>query len=545
VIDKLRVTAGEVRGTEVRLRSVLRGLVPEANLKSGSVFNDLLIRGLAYGAVLLEKEADEVRSRMSLSLLAARTDNAASIALDDLVSNWLIERKQGGLATGEIFLATSSTAGYAIPSNIRFTVPGGVAFVLADSSSDIAVSVDDLLEDTSVTPSRYLYRLSVISASSGLGGSLPPSTFTSSFQPANFSSAFSVSPMSAVAAIETNSALVDRAKDSLSLRGLSTVRSIKATLEDEELPTLYNVEVVSSGDSEMQRDLVTIGDYATTVHSLGYANILPYLAVISDPVTAQLSTTATSVQLPSQYAITGLRSVKDSSNNELPRVSQTSPGKYAVRDGSVISVVSELPPAYVEVNPASYSANTHNRVGDSIGLKTVDLAPVKYSVALYTAAEFGTINTLVSSEDNRIATGNVATVLPNLVEVYLKLCYVRNTNSPVAISTSRIQQVAVSYINSYVGSLTVSGIVSHLIQNLYQYVASIDLSASTFMYALNLPDGTVAPYSTTSLFSVEDVSKLLDPEQSFTRDSLLDMQISDRTCQFYAGTHTVSVVEAV
>ena len=541
MIDKLRVTAGEVRGTEVRLRSVLRDLVPEANLKSGSVFNDLLIRGLAYGAVLLEKEADEVRSRMSLSMLADRTDNAASIALDDLVSNWLIERKQGGLATGEIFLATSSTSGYVIPSNIRFTVPGGVAFVLADSSSDIAVSADDLLEDTSVTPSRYLYRLSVISASSGLGGSLPPSTFTSSFQPANFSSAFSVSPMSAVAAIETNSALVDRAKNSLSLRGLSTVRSIKATLEDEELSTLYNVEVVSSGDSEMQRDLVTIGDYATTVHSLGYANILPYLAVISDQVTAQLSDTATSVQLPSQYAITGLSSVKDSSNNELPRVSRTSAGKYAVRDESGISVVSALPTAYVEVNPASYSASTHNTAGDSIALKTVDSDPVSYSVALYTAAEFGTINTLVSSEDNRIATGNVATVLPNLVEVYLKLCYVRNTNSPVEISTSRIQQVAVSYINSYVGSLTVSGIVSHLIQNLYQYVASIDLSASTFKYALNLPDGTVAPYSTTSLFSVEDVSKLLDPEQDLTRDSLLGMQISDRTCQFYAGTHTVSV----
>ncbi len=542
MIDKLRVTAGEVRGTEVRLRSVLRDLVPEANLKSGSVFNDLLIRGLAYGAVLLEKEADEVRSRMSLSMLADRTDNAASIALDDLVSNWLIERKQGGLATGEIFLATSSSTGYVIPANIRFTVPGGVAFVLTGNPpEDIAVSVDDLLEDTSVTPSRYLYRLSVISASSGLGGSLPPSTFTSSFQPANFSSAFSVSPMSAVAAIETNSSLVDRAKSSLSLRGLSTVRSIKATLEDEELPTLYNVEVVSSGDSEMQRDLVTIGDYATTVHSLGYANILPYLSVISDPVTAQLSQIATSVQLPSQYAITGLSSVKDSSNNELPRVSQTSPGKYAVRDGSEISVVSELPEAYVQVNPAPYSASTHNTAGDSIGLKTVDLDPVKYSVALYTAAEFGTINTLVSSEDNRIATGNVATVLPNLVEVYLKLCYVRNTNSPVDISTSRIQQVAVSYINSYVGSLTVSGIVSHLIQNLYQYVASIDLSASTFKYALNLPDGTVAPYSTTSLFSVEDVSKLLDPAQDLTRDSLLDMQISDRTCQFYAGTHTVSV----
>ena len=64
------------------------------------------------------------------------------------------------------------------------------------------------------------------------------------------------------------------------------------------------------------------------------------------------------------------------------------------------------------------------------------------------------------------------------------------------------------------------------------------------MYVLNLPDGTVAPYSTTSSFSVEDVSKLLDPEQDLTKDSLLDMQVSDRTCQFYAGTHTVSV-EAV
>jgi len=544
VIDKLRVTAGEVRGTEVRLRSVLRGLVPEANLKSGSVFNDLLIRGLAYGAVLLEKEADEVRSRMSLSLLADRTDNAASIALDDLVSNWLIERKQGGLATGEIFLATSSSTGYVIPANIRFTVPGGVAFVLADSSSDKAVSADDLTEDSSVSPTRYLYRLSVISASSGLGGSLPPSSFTSSFQPANFSSAFSVSPMSAVAAIETNSALVDRAKNSLSLRGLSTVRSIKATLEDEQIPTLYNVEVVSSGDSEMQRDLVTIGDYATTVHSLGYANILPYLAVISEQVTAELSAASSRIQLPSQYAIMGLRSVKDSSNNELPRVSQTSPGKYAVRDDSGVSVVSALPASYVEVSTLPYSATTHNTVGDTVEVKTLDLAPVKYSVALYTTAEFGTINTLVSSEDNRIATGNAAVVLPNLVEVYLKLCYVSNSNSPVPISTSQIQQVAVSYINSHIGSLTVSGIVSHLIQNLYQYVASIDLSASTFMYVLNLPDGTVAPYSTTSSFSVEDVSKLLDPEQDLTKDSLLDMQVSDRTCQFYAGTHTVSV-EAV
>ena len=478
---------------------------------------------------------------MSLSLLADRTDNAASIALDDLVSNWLIERKQGGLATGEIFLATSSPTGYVIPASIRFTVPGGVAFVLADPSSDITVSVDNLVEDTSVSPTRYLYRLSVISASSGLGGSLPPSTFTSSFQPANFSSAFSVSPMSAVAAIETNSALVDRAKNSLSLRGLSTVRSIKATLEDEEISTLYNVEVVSSGDSEMQRDLVTIGDYATTVHSLGYANIIPYLAVISQPVSIELSTTDTTVQLPSQYAITGLRAVKDSSNNELPRVSQTSEGNYAVRDASGLSVVSALPDSYVEVKPTTYSAATHNSVGDSIVLVTTDDPAVRYDISLYTASEFGTVNTLVSSDDNRIAAGNVAVLLPSLVEVYLNLRYVPNSNAPVAISTAQIQQVAVSYINSRVGSLTVSGIVSHLIQNLYQYVASIDLSASTFMYALNLPDGTVAPYSTTSSFTVEDVSKLLDPDQNLTRDSLLDMQISDRTCQFYAATHTVSV----
>jgi len=269
--------------------------LPDVDFSKGSAVRDLVIGSLAYIFAYLKKERDLVRARQSLLLLGALTGTDVDDAVDEILSNWFIRRRDGQFATGTATVYLTRSTSVTVPTTARFYKSATIQYVI-NSDIDLAYSEDDLLPlaDSSGEIVAYALNVPLIAISQGEEYNVAPGSFSDFTRfSAYISRIENTAYFSGGGGIETTTDMLDRAETAISVRDLNSARSIDVTLKDL-YPNVEDVTVIGYGDPEMQRDLITEGATSTRIHVGGHVDAyLKMPLTVSKTYTAEIGGTFT------------------------------------------------------------------------------------------------------------------------------------------------------------------------------------------------------------------------------------------------------------
>ena len=251
------------------LRGFLQSTNPEGDYRPGTALHDLVIKSFALIFAYLEEEVRTTRKLQSITeILSVPEDSPlfpvdVTEAVDALMSNWFLERKDGTRINGTVGVRFSArSASTTIRRGHRFYLEGDQIFLASTDHTffyDPAIGLDDYR--TIQVGSSTLYEVSVAVESEDEGSENvileegEGTVFT--FDPINpFAvNAVQVGEFVGGSDVETNEEFVERAKDAITKRDLSTFKSIPTLLKNQ-FSIVDDVEVVGYGDPEMQRDRI-------------------------------------------------------------------------------------------------------------------------------------------------------------------------------------------------------------------------------------------------------------------------------------------------
>jgi hypothetical protein len=570
MIENTTITPQDVISMQSRLAAYLTTYLPDVNLQPGSAMYDLVIRSMAHVLVIVEKEADELRSRNNLVVLGNREDTTSRLMLDDILGNWFIARRVGGISNVLITLEFTNPISFTTDSTFEFSRGEAISF------SPVASYIRNYTVDsfTSYTNSSgaTIYRINLLTSSvnPGIGSSLPPGEFSLNKSLPGFIRAFSKGASTTVTANETNIELVSRAKQSLSLRGMSSKRSIVATINDTEIPDLEDIKVIGSGDDEMFRDLIP-GNYDlfSTIHTLGKADVIACLA-IKQASTAVLSTSNLNyLDLPkleteAVYAVNNVTvngssligvSFKEFTNTsgetkyyKLSRLYDDSTYTTSIEISIVDSEV-------IQANEYKVQYGSKTIRGTLSEYPRISFSEPKQSVIVeYTKADdLAVIKDIIDNNETRNLGCDIAVKIPYQVDVHIRnLTYLPNSSSPISnVPESLIKSSVADYINRTNSVLTKVDITSYIINNFFQFITTLT-SEMEITYVIRGLDNFDIPYTASKELSVEQVSNQVSAENSFDTNStvvsnttLLSNGVSNRTIKYYCTADYIDMRSSV
>ncbi len=558
MIENTTITTQDVISMQSRLAAYLTTYLPDVNLQPGSAMYDLVIRSMAHILVIVEREADEVKSRNNLVVLGNREDTTSRLILDDILGNWFITRKVGGISNVLITLEFRNPIAFTTDSTFEFSRGEYVSF--SPASSYIRTYTVDSFRSYVNSSGDTIYTVNLLTSSvnPGIGSSLPPGEFSLNKTLPGFIRAYSKGSSTTVTANETNTELVNRAKQSLSLRGMSSSRSIIATINDLEIPDLEDIKIVSSGDPEMFRDLVP-GNYDlfSEIHTLGKADVIACLAI--KPASTEVITTASNnyVDLPKlqSEAVYAVNNVTVNNTN-LASVSfreftntlgQTK--YYKVK--RLINTATSLE----EVTTSIVDSTTLSSDEYKVQYGTKDIRgtlseyprihfsePKQQIVVEYTKADdLEAIKDTIDNNDIRNLGCDVAARIPYQVDVHISnLIYLPNSNSPTGNTPENLIKSSIAdYINSSNSVLSKVDITSYIINNFFQFITTLTAEMN-ITYIIRGIDNFDLPYYASKELSVDSIDRQVSVNNSFdtsttlvSSETLLSNGVSNRTIKYY------------
>lgn len=250
--------ADEVQQTQELLAQLMQEFNPRIDTKRG-VLHDLLFY---LEAVYAEKNGVEIdRLRRSQSLLEASQDPQLADAeiIDAIASNFLVTRKSGGTANGEITIVVSTLEPLTIAAGSVWEANGqqfvnAVAFAAVTAPEGVTSSTDRVLNP--VGDGTYAFSIDVVAVEEGTAGLVLKNTlFVPQVTPLNFVKAFAASDFIGGSDSETNAELIDRLLEGVACKALSGSVSMNAALRaQEDFKDVMATSIIGFGDSEMIRD---------------------------------------------------------------------------------------------------------------------------------------------------------------------------------------------------------------------------------------------------------------------------------------------------
>lgn len=550
--DIIRIEAG--------LRSILREQFPSLNINPGSNLNDILIRSLAYTTALINTEAEEVKTRLSLNKVLESTRVDKQQILEDIASNFLIFSNTLVPAKGVLTLRFSSAVNRTITSDINFVRGDNVHTVKpVDTETDIAVTSTDYIEET-LDDGTVVYNYTIFceSINTSVEETIQAGDFTSSVDLVGLIKVFNLQDFTQFDPNEFQDRDIrSRMELALTARGFHTRNAIRNTLLEENLTTLTKVLGVGAADPEMQRDIVPTSVVGEEFHSLGMINVV----IGSDLVFSVSQITGTTI-----------------SNIPLLFI------RNATRTGTTLSLISDFTYSTTQnyritrsVNAAGVTSISGALVDSSLALPTdsirigltTDSDKLKYGVPLTNkhTIEYATGDTnscelniakeqnitavqglIDSSQYNTLGSDTLA-IACNIVQVIvpdLKIEVIENI-ATTSINTDNIRRVIQSTINSWTEdrAITHLDILSPVSIFLGGTASNIEFNTG-FKYILYLPDGRELLYTTTNKLSVMDTNLQVQANILSATD-ISGMQISNKTLKYviYPEDITIQVTQDV
>lgn len=553
---------------EKLIRSALSEYAPGGNFREGTLLNDVVVRAMAVIPAILEKESRQIRARQTLNTISELPPEDVESALDDLVSNWFVTRKTGTRATGTATLHFSSSIGdvVEVPIDAQFVYTPGVEFVV-DSQQPLIINRDDqmrpiLASDGSVA--EYVLYIPVISTALGSTGNVPAGIFQSfsTFSP-YLTYAELETPITTATANEANSDLIERAKTSLSERGLITQRSLRAVLR-EEIIDVQDVYVVGAGAPEMQRDLIKDVAYNLDIHVLGHVNVYCLLPIVRGaryPYDGSSISYAAgeSSKVVETLPVTNLPFVRIQSVSlstgagyaPLVRASihsyeEDGVTKYKAYRSDTGAYTSRVSPTLLadEYSLSLADTSTYGSMDQVLTLNVGNTAGARTANIVYDGTRsLSSVDLILQDRDRRVAASNALgfSFIPVVVKV--DISYYRKPTAPGALPEQDAKASIASYFNNrlFPDGLRVSDLVVFLMASYDLYVQGVALPI-TITYYLQSPSGREIKYASQNKITVEDMSLLAD-STAYSESLRLLEQVSDNTARFVCFEDMVSLTE--
>jgi len=548
------IKTSDINRIAASLRSVLRSNFSDLSVEEGSNINDLVVRPMAYLAALVKTQADEVRSRLSIEGIKASESSEAFQMLQDLASNFLVFPREAVPARGVITFKFSTKTVRTIPSNIVLTRGDGVvALKPFDTSDNITITIDDYLEIEEEGITYYLFSTLFESMLVRTNFEIGVGTFDSSISLSNLVSISNSTPFIGQDPSEFRQADIEKRMElSLTSRGFSSDKAIRATLLEEAIPNLKDSIGIGAGDKEMKRDIIPSGISSSEFHSLGMVNIvLKSLAeVTQEAITDNYLPTKpilNTISLTREGSTLGLVSFFDYSDTQKVKVKRT----YQPSTG-VTTCTSELVANTASLEAGEVSLTTTESTSD---LKNGVEIQNKFTISTAsgetnpTSGEFRIDNNITivqqlvdSSEYNTLA-NNTLTMAATQVQILIpkvKISVAAGIEVS-SISVSRIKNRVASVVNEWSSDVCIStlDILTPISLSLLGTSTNVELSEGV-KYIVYLPNGKELLYTSNSRLSVEDTSLQSIPNTT-TATYLENLQISDRVLSYYVDSSDILV----
>lgn len=549
MLNGVTITTQEVLDKQRYLRAFLQGKIGDSNLREGSFFNDLVVKPAAYVSVLIEKEAQRVVNSLDIDNVSSVEDRSSAQVLDEIGSNFFIERRSGDTSQGVVTIVVSQLEGFVVQPNTIFTRTTGVDFFYAGaggSEEPLVVSDADLQEELGndgLATGNYYYDIVVEGTVSFIGSSLAPGEFEG-MNPSvpNLVRVHNKSAFSPAEGEETNSSFAQRIKGALTTRGMYSKSGVEAYLLDS-LDTCIAVNTIGADSPYMKRDVLSIN--STEVRILGKSNIYANLGFYSEAKNVLIS--SQEMDAPSSLALAAdIGAVSYKHISELT----TSDGQQLVLSGKDLLPDSRHGDA---LSPFQYKLrydtpvepSTLTNLSGSIYARTslenlkiltpANVFAIPFLVLLpkgHSLAEAAASASEVSplGIDQLVYT-------PSVKRVYLTFNVRLREDKPGDMPTSALRADLASYISKYPSTkeeLNLSDIVHYMMEEYSAYILNIDLSSSSLTYSVLLPDGNKVYFRSTTSTSYADSNPFYEFNSSvytYTLPSgyLESLQVSDAT----------------
>lgn len=491
---------------------------PEVDLSLG-VFNDLIAHfsGGISGAINQYKINQYLKAR---SLEDINNDPAlADDALVDLVlSNYLIERKTGAPATGEITIVVAADSPIVLSNQALFNSSGAAfylpaAYIALPSTSTSLLSLNER-RLTPIGDGTYAFTVPAIATTNGAVGNVQRgSTMTPQAPPDQFIKAYAATDFIGGTDVETNADLLTRLQNGIAAKVMQGRSNIIALLSEQpQFTGVLHYQVIGYGNAEMQRNQHTI----LPVGLPGYVDIYPRSTAF--PQRVVVTKTATYVGLSGANTVWQFSLSRDDAPGfyEVDQVvakgaDPTADSGYelqsTLRGIDLTAESGQLVPDIINAVEGAFTrfqtavVRFINTDVPATGL-TVNTSTRQFDVYVTAIPTIRDVQAFCSSRDTRNIAGDVLVRAP--IPCFLTVnCEVQQASGAPALDLAAIRIAIAERVNSLVfpGQLHTSTIASivHSYLNTRQALGPIELFGRIL-----LPDGTETYTRSTSVLTLPD-----------------------------------------
>lgn len=476
----------------------------------GSVVHKLVVEPNSVFNYLQLEEVERVLESNSLAR-TLNNPNADEATVNNLLSNYFIERREGTQASGRVRIVLSDNRYTPIPSNILFDV-AGQSFAPVGSFVGVT-SADEVGSGSTVLIQPYInntfsFVIDVVAVEPGSSGNISKDVILG-FPPiqSNITQVISATSFSGGTDTETNSQLLERALTAIVSRGNSNRFSIDSTIRSQ-FPNVITTSVLGGQDKEVRR--------STNFFNTTYNSVDIYVKTTHAPLEADTIKTFKYDENSNTWSTTFL-------SNEFPVI-------VAVID--VIDVQTELPVhdfTYQVENRSGYGFSPDQLVRVSFEGTFVPVGSGErdLSVSFLFVPGIDSVSNYINSREVRPISGDIVVKAANICDVYMDIVIERDTQEQV-IDADEIKLAIVNSVNNMgfrSGKLS-SGTVLQAIYSVIPryYAVKQPLNLRCFLYHQT---------GSTMLFS-DQTNELVIP-------NMYDRGISNRTTVFSAVADNISV----
>lgn len=235
---------------------------PSLDLRRGPLF-DLLVYYHAALATALGANVQDYWNARSLAAIEADPALADPVLVDDVLSNYRLERLPGGKARGEVTIVVADDVTVAIGVGAVFQAAGQEfaaveTFTAKADAAQVAGSGDRLL--TATADGRWAFTIVVEALLEGPAGLIrKDATVVPVALPNGYVTSYAASDFTGGALAETNADLLERLQQGAAARCLSNRTTMNGLLRNTpEFSRFTASSIVGYGDPEMLRDRHTI-----------------------------------------------------------------------------------------------------------------------------------------------------------------------------------------------------------------------------------------------------------------------------------------------
>lgn len=252
-----QLTSDDVQTIESTIVEMLLDVYPSLDLTRGRVLRDVLIRPASILHALNNKNIDALRRSMSLQEIEADPTIADDDTVDQVLSNFLMERNAAVKASGNVTIVISALVTTSIVGGTTFRDGLGNLFVTeatytgVTTAASVISSTDRLIYARS--DGRFTFTIPVVAQTAGYIAIKRDTRFTLSPSPTILVDAYAESDFSPGRNEETNDQLIARLSSGITAQILQGRAHITSLLKAN-FPNILDVSCVGFGDSEMNRD---------------------------------------------------------------------------------------------------------------------------------------------------------------------------------------------------------------------------------------------------------------------------------------------------